>query len=52
MTEPNGDGWKPQPPREGLTDWKKFALLLFALVAIAAVVFVYVQQRGMIDSML
>ena len=52
MTGPHGDGWEPQPPREGMTDWKKFALLLFALVAIAAVVVVYMQQRGMIDSML
>ena len=49
-TEP--DGWKPLPPREKMTDWKKFALLIFALAALGAVVFVWMQQRGMIESML
>jgi hypothetical protein len=37
---------------EPMTDWKRFALLVFALVALAAVVVVFLQVKGGIDRML
>lgn len=37
---------------EPMTDWKKFALLIFGLVALAAVVLVYLVVKGGIDRML
>jgi len=36
---------------EPMTDWKKFALLIFALVALAVVVVVFLQIKGGIDRM-
>lgn len=38
--------------REPMTDWKKFALLIFAIVAIAGVVVVYMAVKGDLARML
>ena len=38
--------------KEPMTDWKKFALLLFAIGAIVAVVVIYMVIKGDIDRML
>jgi len=38
--------------REPMTDWKKFALLLFAIGALAAVVVVYMAIQGDLARML
>jgi len=37
--------------REPMTDWKKFALLLFAIGAIAVVVFVWMTISGNLSRM-
>jgi len=37
---------------ESMTDWKKFALLILALVALAVVVVVFLQVKGGLDRML
>lgn len=37
---------------EPMTDWKRFALLVFALVVLGIVVFVYLDIRGGIERML
>ena len=38
--------------REPMTDWKKFALLIFAIGALIAVVVVYMAVKGDIGRML
>jgi hypothetical protein len=38
--------------REGMTDWKKFALLIFAIGALVAVVVVYMAIKGDLARML
>jgi len=37
---------------EGMTDWKRFALLIFGLVMLAVVVFVYLAVKGDIARMI
>jgi hypothetical protein len=63
LSQLNGTPPAPEPPTstsdpppseypERMTDWKRFALLIFALVALAVVAIVYLVVKSGIDQML
>ena len=41
-----------KPPKEPMTQWQKFALLLFAIGAVVAIVIVYMAIKGDLARML